>query len=99
VNESANLLVLNGSGESGIADKERDILKEANFNVKGIGNAPSGNYFERVYLYPITNKPATKERLEKYYNTKALDSDLMPTGIDTDGVDFVVILGVGYSAD
>jgi hypothetical protein len=97
--ENANLLILNGSGVAGVAAKEQEELKSSVFHVKGIGDAPSGNYFERVYIYNITNKTATKERLEKYYNTKAIDGSLLPNGIDVSGVDFVVILGIGYSAD
>ena len=54
---------------------------------------------EPIYLYAITDKPNTKSRLETYYDTKALDGDFMPSGIDKQGIDFVIILGVGYSVD
>ncbi len=97
--ENAQILILNGSGVAGLAEKERDALHESIFNVKATGDAPSGNYFEQIYLYATTNKPATKERLETYYNTKALDGEFMPRGINSDGIDFVIILGVGYSVD
>lgn len=97
--ENAQILILNGSGVAGLAEKERDNLHESIFNVKDVGDAPSGNYFETIYLYAVTDKPATKERLETYYNTKSLDGDFMPRGIKADGIDFVIILGVGYSAD
>ena len=97
--EDAQILILNGSGVEGLGEKERDMLQDSIFNVKEVGDAPSGNYFESIYLYTVTNKPATKERLETYYNTKALDGDFMPRGIKAEGIDFVIILGVGYSAD
>lgn len=97
--EDAKLMILNGSGVAGVEEKERNALHESIFTVTKIGSAPSGSYFKPVYLYAVTNKPATKERLESYYNTKALDGDFLPSGVDATGVDFVIILGIGYSAD
>jgi len=97
--ENAKILVLNGSGVEGIAEKEKNELINSSFNVLNTGNAPAGEYFEKIYLYSLTNKSATKERLETYYNIKSLDSIYLPDGIDTTGADFVVILGVGYTAE
>jgi hypothetical protein len=63
------------------------------------GDAPSGNYFEKIYLYALTDKPATKEKLETYYNTKALGLEEVPYGAMVYNMDFVIILGVGYSVE
>ena len=97
--ENAKILFLNGSGVEGVAEKEKNELIKSSFNVLNTGNAPAGEYFEKIYLYSLTNKSATKERLETYYNIKSLDSTYLPDGIDTTGADFVVILGVGYTAE
>ncbi len=95
-NENAKILVLNGSGVDGLAKKEQEELEKNKFIVKDIGNAPSGNYFKKLYLYNLTNKKETLSQLEKFYNTKADNKENLPEGINIDGVDFVLILGIGY---
>lgn len=97
--ENAQIAILNGSGVADIEKAEKTELENSIFNVKTTGNAPSGQYFEKLYLYALTDKPATKEKLETYYGVKAMSSEYLPNGIDTNGIDFVVILGVGYSAE
>ena len=97
--ENAQIEILNGSGIADIEKLERAELERSVFSVRKIGNAPSGQYFEKIYLYALTNKPATKEKLETYYNIKAEGPESLPSGIDTNGIDFVVILGVGYSTE
>ena len=90
-------MVLNGSGVEGLAEREKTELEKAGFNITKLGNAPSGEYFGKVYIYDVGNKPATREKIETYYNEKVQNLETMPSGIDTTGIDFVVILGVGYS--
>lgn len=97
--ENAQIAILNGSGVADIEKAEKTELEKSVFNVKMTGNAPSGQYFEKLYLYALTDKPATKEKLETYYNIKAMGPEYLPSGIDTNGIDFVIILGVGYSAE
>ena len=97
--ENAQIAILNGSGVADIEKAEKTELESSIFNVKTTGNAPSGQYFEKLYLYALTDKPATKEKLETYYGVKAQSSEYLPNGIDTNGIDFVIILGVGYSAE
>ena len=96
--EDAKILVLNGSGIIGAEEKERTELIDSGFSVLNVGNAPAGEYFEKIYVYDLTGKSATKERLRTYYNTEVLDSVYLPDGIDTTNVDFVVILGIGYDS-
>ena len=92
--EGAKILVLNGSGVSGVAAAEKKTLDSAGFNVSKIGDAPSGVYPDKYYLYDITgSKPGTKESLEKRYNVTAQGSDVIPQGIDSKGYDFVLIIG------
>ena len=95
--EDAKTMVLNGSGVEGLAEREKTELEKAGFNITKLGNAPSGEYFGKVYIYDVGNKPATREKIETYYNEKVQNLETMPSGIDTTGIDFVVILGVGYS--
>ena len=97
--ENAQIAILNGSGVKGLEEKEREALQNSIFNVKSVGAAPSGQYLNKLYLYEINNKPATKEKLETYYDVKVLSKDALPSNINTSGIDFVIILGVGYSAD
>lgn len=97
--ENAQIAILNGSGVAGLEQREMLELQKSVFNVSRIGNAPSGNYFEKLYLYSVSNKPATQEKLEMYYNIKALGPENIPYGVDISGIDFVIILGVGYSVE
>lgn len=97
--ENAKIAILNGSGVAGLEEQERLILQESVFNVSRVGSAPSGNYFNKLYLYAVSDKPVTKEKLEAYYNIKAEGPESVPYGIDTNGIDFIVILGVGYSVE
>ena len=97
--ENAKIAILNGSGVAGLEEQERLILQESVFNVSRVGSAPSGNYFNKLYLYAVSDKPVTKEKLEAYYNIKAEGPESVPYGIDTNGIDFIVILGGGYSVE
>lgn len=97
--ENAKIAILNGSGVAGLEEQERLVLQESVFNVSRVGSAPSGNYFNKLYLYAVNDKPVTKEKLEAYYNTKAEGPESIPYGVDITGIDFVVILGVGYSVE
>ena len=92
--ENAGILVLNGSGEAGVASAERKRLTEEGFNVTDIDNAPDGEYPEHYYVYALNQeKPGTKKALEKFYSVTALGIADVPTGINTSGYDFIVIVG------
>jgi LCP family protein required for cell wall assembly len=95
--ENAKILVLNASGVEGAATKEKEELTGAGFTSVSTGNAPAGDYFEKLYVYVVNDKTATREKLETYYGVKTLDQSMLPSGVNTKNVDFVVILGVGYS--
>ncbi|MBQ6393762.1 LCP family protein [Candidatus Saccharibacteria bacterium] len=94
VREDAKILVLNGSGVSGVAATEQKALESAGFNVGGIGDAPSGTYPDKYYLYDVTGTMnGTKASLEKRYDTAAQSAENIPQGINSKGYDFVVIIG------
>ncbi len=97
--ENAQIAILNGSGVADLEKVEKSELERSIFNIAKTDNAPSAQYFEKIYLFALTDKPATKEKLETYYNVKAQGIESLPSGVDTNGIDFVIILGVGYSAD
>lgn len=93
--EDAPIEILNGSGETGLADAERGKLELKGFRVQEIGNAPEGTYPEEVTLYDTSEgkAPSTLAALEKYYHVSAQPESALPAGISGYGFDFIVILG------
>lgn len=92
--EGADILVLNGSGEQGVASAEKKRLENEGFVVKEIDNAPDGEYAEHYTVYVLNDsKPGTKAALEKFYNVAAKEITEVPVGINTAGYDFIVIVG------
>ena len=90
---TSRILVLNGTNESGIAASEKLELEKAGFRVTGTGNAPTGEYTEKVIVYNLGNKEQTKQKLETYYGTTIKAANELPAGIDKANYDFVVIVG------
>ena len=84
---------MNGTDEGGIAANEKIELEKAGFRVTGTGNAPKGEYPDKVSLYMIGSKEETKKKLETYYGLTAKPASDLPKGIDTKNYDFVVIIG------
>ncbi|MBR0480284.1 LCP family protein [Candidatus Saccharibacteria bacterium] len=92
--EGANLLVLNGTGVSGTASKERDSLEANGFTVGAIDDAPDGEYPAKYYIYDVTAKcPGTLASLQKKYDVEASTIETLPEGIQAQGFDFVIIVG------
>lgn len=91
--EDAKLAVLNGTSTSGLATSKADQLKSYGYNVTTIADAPTQTY-SRTILVDLTGgkKPFTKNYLEKRLAIKAVIK-LPDPNIQTQGVDFVVILG------
>jgi transcriptional regulator len=90
---TSRILVLNGTNESGIAANEKLELEKAGFRVTGTGNAPTGEYKEKIMIYNLGNKEQTKQKLETYYGTTVKAVNELPAGIDKANYDFVVIVG------
>ena len=91
--EKARVMVLNGSGISGLATTKAEALTKAGYNVVGTANTPQAGYSQTL-LVDINgkNKKFTKKLLEQNLKLKALNS--MPDDtIPTNGADFVIILG------
>lgn len=95
VRENAAVAVLNGSGRVGAASAEKSELEKQGFNKVTAADAPDGEYPENFYVYDVTGEtPATLKKLtERYNNVTALPATEIPAGVDTAGIDVVVILG------
>jgi LCP family protein required for cell wall assembly len=95
--EGANIVVLNGSGVSGVAQTEADKLTEAGFIVADVDNAPDGTYAD-VEIYQIGEGMAgTKARLESAFGVKTKTT--APPITVSEGVNFVVIFGKDRSSN
>ena len=95
VREDAVVAVLNGSGKIGAASQEKAELEKLGFNKVTAADAPDGEYPENFYVYDVTGEtPATLKKLtERYNNVTARPAEEIPAGVDTAGIDVVIILG------
>lgn len=94
--EGANIVVLNGSGVSGVAQTEADKLTEAGFIVSNVGNAPDAKY-QDVEIYQVgTGKTGTKAKLKSAFGVE-VKTTAPPVSVSAD-TNFVVIFGKDRSA-
>lgn len=94
--EGAKIVVLNGSGVSGVAQKEADKLTEQGFTIDSVANAPQGSYGD-FEIYQIGDgMPATKAKLESLFGVTT-KTTAPPAGAGP-GTNFVVIVGKDRSA-
>ena len=83
--------MLNGSGESGVAQTVADSLQAKGFIIDAVDNAPDGTY-KPVEIYQIsTDKTATAAKLKETYNV-TLKTTAPPISV-TGETDFVIIIG------
>ncbi|MEO7905086.1 MAG: LCP family protein [Candidatus Saccharimonadales bacterium] len=91
VREGAAISVLNGSGVSGAAQAEADLLGDDGYAVDSVGTAPDGTYAP-VEVYQIgKGMTATKAKLEARYKVTVITTP--PPVTVTGSTNFVVILG------
>ncbi len=100
--ENAQIVVLNGTGVSGIANGEKTNLEEKGFIVKSVGNAPSGQGgFDGVHIFQKnTRHNLTAEALKSFYGVDGGDRTLtteIPDSLKNIEADFIVIIGNGFS--
>ncbi len=89
--EAANVVILNGSGVTGLARKEGDALEAMGMTVSDTANAP-GEVQTHNIIYQIgKDNSTTKARLESRYSAK-VSTDNPPIQVASD-VDFVIIVG------
>lgn len=92
--ETPTIIVLNATGEAGLAASEKTKLEEAGYAVTAIDNAPEDTVFTDTYtIYTNGSKPGTEDLLEKFYNIKKLASINDAPATITHDYDFVIILG------
>ena len=94
--EDAQLVVLNGTAVSGLANKEKTALEDKGYTVASTGNAPSDlTGFDGVKVYQKNLKMTkTAEALRKQYNVDHLMTDI-PESLKSFEGDFIVIVGNG----
>lgn len=95
--EGAKVVVLNGSGVTGVAQTEADKLTEAGFIVSGIDNAPEADYKD-VEIYQIgTGMTGTKAKLKSAFGVEVKTTD-PPVAVGAD-VNFVIVFGKDRSSE
>lgn len=90
--EGAKVVVLNGSGLTGLAQKQADLLTDKGILVTGIGNGsaqPSTIIIDKT----LGKKPQTKKLLERQLNAVTTTSNSVPDAASYPAADFIVILG------
>lgn len=89
--EEPHVMVLNGSGEVGVAQTAADTLEAKGFIIDTIDNAPDGTY-AAVEVYQInTDKKATAAKLKELYGI-TVKTTTPPVSV-TGETDFVIIIG------
>lgn len=97
VREAAPIVVLNGTGEVGVAQNEADTLAAQGLTISAVDNAPEGSY-AAVEIYQIgTGNTATAAKLQEIYGVSELKTTTPPVAVGTDTA-FVVVIGAVRSA-
>jgi hypothetical protein len=89
--EKANVVVLNGSGVVGVAQKEADKLTTAGFIVSTVDTAPASQYPDVVVYQIGSGMSATKAKLASLYGV-TVKTTAPPVPV-TAGTNFIVIFG------
>jgi len=93
--EAAPIVVLNGTGQAGVAQTKADILTAAGFSVTGVDNAPDGTY-GKAEIYQIgTDNVATADKLAAMFNV-VIKKTAPPSPVNGN-VRFVIIFGAATS--
>ena len=97
VREGATVVVLNGSGAIGLAQKKADLLEERGITIEDIGNA--ANREGTVILDLAAGKKlGTKSFLQKQFMASVItDESQVPESVKYDA-DFIIILGKTLSS-
>lgn len=94
--EGAKIVVLNGSGQTGVAQTEADKLTKAGFIVDDVANAPAGKYAD-VEIYQVgKGMDATKAKLQTMFNVEVMTKK-PPLAVTSD-TNFVIVFGKARTA-
>lgn len=96
VREAANVVVLNGTSQVGMAQTEADSLTASGYTVTATDNAPTTDYTKTVVYQLKKGYKGTRAALEKRYSTKVLTTK--PTFSVSPDTTFVVIVGKASSS-
>jgi hypothetical protein len=94
-NESARLLVLNGTNTAGLAGRTRDQLVAAGLTVTDVGQAPNSGEYPRTQVVDYSGgaKPLTVQCLRQELGLGADQVRTGPPAEAPEGIDLVVIMG------
>ncbi len=91
--ENPEIIVLNGTSTPGLAQKRADELKSYGYRVTKVGDAPSKNYAQTVFVnLRGDDKKYTRHYLQKRLGVGAVGA-LPDSTIDPGLADFVIIVG------
>lgn len=92
VRENPRILILNGTGESGVASAEKSKLEADGFINIEVGDAPEG-YWEGTKVYDATGRATGSiAKISTKYGATA--SSKVPAEVEATGYDIVIIVGV-----
>jgi LCP family protein required for cell wall assembly len=66
--EKARIVILNGTGEAGLAARTEAALQAEGFTIAAVGNADRADYAQTVLISHGDRTPATREALVRRYN-------------------------------
>jgi LCP family protein required for cell wall assembly len=94
--EDPTILILNATGEPGVASAERTKLEAEGYTITAIDNAPEDAEFKKTLtFYTNHTKPGTEDLIQKYYNLEQFQVDSLsdaPASISRN-YDFVIVIG------
>lgn len=92
--ENANIVVLNATGISGVAQKQANKLTELGMTVSKVGNAPQGNAYPSNKIYKVSTraKTATSVKLKSLYGVAPEVAESIPGVKYSAEADYVVIV-------
>lgn len=95
--EDPRILVLNGTGESGIASAKQGELEKDGFENVAVGDAPEG-YWEGLKIYDVTERAVgSLAKIKAKYGVEP--STKVPAEINSTGYDIIIIVGVEKAAE
>lgn len=96
--EAANITILNGSGQAGLATEKAEELKSYGYSVGVVDNAPTEDYTQtKIIDLSAGSKKYTLNYLKKRLNVTVVDKQV-PAGIVSGKANVVIILGKDASS-
>ncbi len=91
--EDAHVIVLNGSGVTGVAQVEADKLTALGMTIDAVANAPQGQYTTNTVIQIAKDaKPETAKKLASLYGATPTVATTVPGVTVGDSTDYIIIL-------